>query len=66
MGDGDRTRQLPLVKRSNFLSTVHIADGDLTLCRLPLGPHSYTVDSARSADKCTRCASEAERAQDLC
>ena len=65
MGDGDeKTRQLPLVKRSNFFSTIHIADGDLTLCRLPLGPNSYTVESARNADKCTRFVSEAELAQD--
>ena len=61
MGDGDRTR---LVKISNFFSTVHIADGDLTLGRLPLGPDSYAVESARNADKCWRCLSEAERARD--
>ncbi len=65
MGDGDeQTRQLPLVKISNFFSTVHIADGEMTLCKLSLGPHSYTVESARDADKCMRCRSEAERARD--
>ena len=64
MGEDEGTRRLPLVKISNFLSTVHVADGDLTLCRLPLGPHFYTVESARDADKCRRCAGEAERARD--
>ena len=63
VGGDEGTRHL-LVKRSNFFSTVHIADGNVTLCGLPLGPHSHTVESARDADKCRRCLSEAERAQD--
>ena len=66
VGGDEKTGQLPLVTRSNFFSTIHIADGDLTLCKLPLGPDSYTVESARDADKCRRCLSEAERAQNPC
>lgn len=64
MRDGDEQEpRVSLVKISNFFSTVHIADGNLTLCRLPLGPNSYTLETAREADKCMRCRSAAEAAQ---